>query len=386
MPTPIRVLIAIDVSDDAQWLLDELRCGGYSPVWKCVVSLEELGDALLSKPWDVVVADYSTSSFTGLDVFNLVRKRGLDIPVIIISDPVGDMDAAELLRLGIADFLIKGHLERLVPVIERELRREGVKKELNDLRREMRAKSEQLYQANKVRFLGHLAGGMAHDFNNLLTAIIGYTDVVLQDLKTGKVNREDVEGIRLAAQKSAVLSRQLLVFNPRHSTEPRPVDVNQFVTDMEKMFQRLIGDGIRLELGLDAHLHPAVVDPVHLGQILFSLAVSAMESMPEGGRLIIETANARLEAMTLPSGEEVRPGDYVLLAVSDTGPGMDAHTQSRLFNPALSSPPEDHPPGLDTAYRIVRQNAGYITIYSELGRGKTVKVHLPRSPEQSEKD
>jgi len=255
---------------------------------------------------------------------------------------------------------------------------------------ERRQLEDQLRQAAKMEAIGQLAGGIAHDFNNILTAIIGYSDVLIQRLGEDSGHGEKALHINRAALRAANLTRQLLAFSRKQILDLRPVNLNEALTGFEKMLRPLIGENIELVIATDPNAAKTMSDPGQIEQILFNLAINARDAMPAGGRLTIETRNAFLDEEYARSHPEVRPGPYVMLAVSDTGNGMDSYVLSRIFEPFFTTKEKEKGTGLglSTAYGIVKQHRGHITAYSEVGRGTTFKVYLPTiedAPDQESK-
>src|SRR6266849_3147321 len=234
---------------------------------------------------------------------------------------------------------------------------------------------EQLLQSQKMEAVGQLAGGVAHDFNNILTAIVGYADLLAAELDGNVRQLEDLEEIRKAARRAAALTRQLLAFSRKQVLEPRIIDVNGVVSNLDKMLRSLISENIELKTELADNLAAARADPNQIEQVIMNLAINARDAMPEGGTVTIETGNATLDDAYAAQHVSVIPGEYVMLAVSDTGCGMDEKTQSRIFEPFFTTKPAGRGTGLglSTVYGIVKQTGGNILLYSEPGKGTTFK-------------
>jgi PAS domain S-box-containing protein len=241
---------------------------------------------------------------------------------------------------------------------------------------------EKLRQSQKMEAIGRLAGGIAHDFNNILTAIIGQADLLLDpDVETlAPRHRTDIREIRKSAERAANLTRQLLAFSRKQVLAPRVIDLNTLVINIEGMLQRLIGEDIELYTIGEPHIHAVEADPSQIEQVILNLAVNARDAMPQGGKLTIETANVEIGESATRDRPAMRPGRYVMLAVSDTGTGMDAETESHLFEPFFTTKQKGQGTGLGlaTVYGIVKQSGAFIWVYTEPGIGTTFKLYFPR--------
>ncbi|ADH85695.1 ATP-binding protein [Desulfurivibrio alkaliphilus] len=243
---------------------------------------------------------------------------------------------------------------------------------------------EQLRQAQKLEAIGRLAGGVAHDFNNKLQTILGYTDLALDVVNPDEQLHKDLKEVRTAAVQSADLTRQLLAFARRQTIVPQVLDLNETITSMLKMLKRLLGEDIELLWQPGANLWPVKIDPAQIDQILANLTLNSRDAIIDAGQLTIETANVDIDEDYFGANSEIPPGQYVMLTISDNGVGMEREMLEKIFDPFFTTKPLDKGTGLGlaTVYGIVKQNEGFINVYSEPGQGTIFRIYLPRNLEK----
>lgn len=369
----LRLLMVEDSEDDAQLILRELRRGGFDPDFRRVDSADGMRAALNEVKWDLVVCDYSMPHFSGKDALQLLRETGSDIPFIFVSGTIGEDTAVAALKDGSQDYVMKGNLKRLVPAISRELREVEQQRQHKRLEREIQ-------QLQKFESIGRLAGGIAHDFNNSLGIITGWAEIGYQDSSPDSPLREHFQKIKEQAKRSAGLTAQLLAFARRQVLQPKNVDLKNLISDMAALLEGTIGKRVQISLFLAPNTSSVRADPTQIEQVLTNLSINARDAMPNGGTLSIETQNVEIkrdDAGRFPTS--CKPGKYVLLAVSDTGTGIEAETLDHIFEPFFTTKEAGKGTGLGLAsvYGIVNQHGGAINVLTKVGEGTTFRVYLP---------
>ena len=324
-------------------------------------------DDIVGRPLRHLIAGDEVS--IGLEHFRAAREGETRQFVIKVDGPDGSPRWLECTCKAVRD----GREVVAVLFVGRDITREREDEEA------LRRSEEQLIQSQKMEAVGQLAGGLAHDFNNLVSVITGYCGFLRQDLPADDARMDDIKEIQAAAESAASLTRQLLAFSRKQVLQPKIVNLNDSVEQLEHMLRRLIGAQIEIKTRLQAELQLVKADPNQLDQVVMNLAVNARDAMPGGGVLTLETENVMLDAEYARTHPGVRPGPHVVLCIRDNGIGMDADTQARIFEPFFTTkePGTGTGLGLSTVYGIVRQSGGHIWVYSEPGLGTVFKIYFP---------
>jgi two-component system, cell cycle sensor histidine kinase and response regulator CckA len=374
----LQILIAEDNPGDAELLVRELRRSGFDFEWTRVDTECEFL-AKLNPKLNLILSDFEMPDFNGLRALELLKEQpALNIPFIIVSGTIGEETAVEAIKQGAADYLLKDRIARLGPAVRRAL--DGVEE-----RAERKRLEAQFIETQKMEVVGHLAGGVAHDFNNVLGVIMGYSDMVVEELGADHPLKQYLEEIRHATTRAAGLTQQLLIFSRKQTVKATELNLNEVIKGVEKMLRQLINENIELTLELDEQIGPIKADSGHIWQVLMNLVVNARDAMLQGGKLEIKTGVATRDDDYTQTHPDVKPGDYVTLSVSDTGMGMTDEVKERLFEAFFTTKGEGKGTGLGlvTCQTIIRQSDGHIDVSSELGKGTTFKIYFPQVAKQT---
>ncbi len=376
-PKQLRVLIVEDNPDDAEFSLREIRRGGYVPVWKRVLTERELRDALSGEPWDVIISDHSLPEFSAPEAFAVVRDLNLDIPFIIVSGTVGEEIAVEAMRTGVHDFLLKGHLKRLVAAIEREIREAA-------MRAERRQIQEQLLMSERMASMGTLAAGVAHEINNPLSVVAGNLHILRSDLEDLSRDADGLGGElrpRLASLRDALrdaeeaservrsIVRDLRVFSRPEDDRREALDIHRVLESSLRMARNELRQRARVVLKF-GKVPPVDGNDGRLGQVFLNLIVNAAHAIPEG----------RVDQNTITVATRSE-GTMVLVEVSDTGTGIPPEVLPRIYDAFFTTKPIGVGTGLGLAicHRLITAMKGRIEVETRIGEGTTFRVFLPRA-------
>jgi len=379
VPAPLRVLLVED--EDAYATMLQTMLGPSGPLAiERVCTLSGAIKALAGDEIDAILLDLGLPDSSGIDTVDRLRALvGDRVPIVVLTAQADDEIGVEAVHRGAQDYLVKSTTDAQLLARAVRYARERV-----DWRRETLEREAELRQAQKMEAVGRLAGGVAHDFNNVLTAIFGYTDLLVEQFTEDDPRRQDVLEIRRSAERAASLTRQLLAFSRKQMMQPRVLDLNEIIGSLQKLLDRLIGEDIVLELRPAADLWQVRADPGQIEQVLMNLIANGRDAMPEGGRLIITTANAAVDREDHQNRPGLRAGAYVTLTVSDTGSGIPGDIRAHVFEPFFTTKAQGKGTGLGlaTVYGIVKQTGGGVYVDSEEGKGTRFVIYLPRVPRE----
>src|SRR5437588_649789 len=379
MGSALRILILEDNPLDAELEVGMLEEAGYTCQWEMVSNRKDFLARLQNPNFDLVLSDYSMPAFDGVTALKLFVEHNLDIPFVLISGTVGEEVAIECLKAGATDYILKTRLSRLALVVQRALQEREEQRRRKHAEEALRSSEQQLRQSQKMEAVGRLAGGIAHDFNNLLMVMMGYTELLLEQLKPGNLLRDHAQQVWNAGQKATAVTQQLLAFSRRQAVVPKVLDLNGVLADLGKMLPRLIGEDVQLVIVPGKNLGMLRADSGQLEQVIMNLVVNARDAMPDGGELRIETANANLRQDDPQRPAIVPAGNYVTLSVKDSGVGIGPEMMSRIFEPFFTTKEVGKGTGLGLAmvYGIVQQSCGHIVVDSRPAAGTNFKIFFP---------
>jgi signal transduction histidine kinase len=372
MNEPLNILVIEDSHADFMIIERHLKQNGLAATCCRVDTPLALKEAIDQGSWDLALADYNVPQLNFQENLNLLQTALPDLPVIMVTGTVGEEKAVELLKLGVCDFVLKGNLARLAPVIERSLR------DISE-RKSKRAVEEQIRQAQKMEAIGQLAGGVAHDFNNILQAIFGYSHLILAKAGEKEPVKKYANELIKASNRAADLTRSLLAFSRKQEVTLTVIDISKVIKGNEAFLRRLIREDIELKLTCSGEPLTVLADRGQVEQVFMNLVTNGRDAMPDGGRLSIETQRVTLDQDFIDSHGYGTAGAFALFSVSDSGCGMDKNTQLHIFEPFFTTKEQGQGTGLGLSmvYGIVKKHDGFITVYSEPGTGTIFKIYLP---------
>lgn len=374
MKTPLRILHLEDDPNDAELVQLILKREGVPCSIARARDRSDFAEALERGNIDLVIADYSLPGFDGMSALKMTREKWPALPFILMSGTVGEEFAIDSLKGGATDYVLKERHSRLVPALQRAMQ------EVEE-RAERQRLEKQFLQAQKMEVVGQLSSGLAHDFNNILGIIIGNNDYMMAKLRPDDPLRKNSEEIQHAAERAAAMTRQLLLFSRNQTGQPVVLNLNEVIQDMDKMLHQLVDEPIQMAIHLENRIGRIKADSGYIGQLLMNLIINARDAMPNGGKLTIKTSNVVFGENDVRAHPEMTPGDYVMLAVSDTGVGMTDEVKARMFEVFFTTKPKGKGTGLGLAIcqTIAKQANAHIMVESELGKGATFKVYFPRA-------
>lgn len=374
-----RILVVDDDAGLRNLIARRLKKEGFETI--DAIDGAEAVKSAISDPFAVLLIDQKLPDMQGSDVIRILSERGVRVPFVMMTGYGDERLAVEMMKLGAADYLVKdtGFIDLLPGVLDRVFRNIETEKRLKAAEKEKENLQAQLVQAQKIEAIGRLAGGIAHDFNNMLGVIIGHAELGLNFIENEHPLFSHLHDILKAAERSSDLTQQLLAFARKQSIAPKVLSINMAVDKMLKMLRRLIGENVELIWFPCDDPGMIRMDPSQIDQLLTNLCVNARDSISGTGRIIIETAIESFGEAYCSEHKEFVPGAYMMLSVSDNGCGMDKETLANIFEPFFTTKELGKGTGLGlaTVYGIVKQNNGFINVYSEPGNGTTFRLYLP---------
>src|SRR5579875_782929 len=368
----MRFLIIDDNPYDRELIIRKLRTE-FSDVDYVEISQQADFDRIIAQEdIDAVLVDYFLKWTTGLDILKKLRVRFPDLPVVMVTDTGNEEVAAEGMKAGLSDYVLKRHLQRLPHALQESLRKVILQKEHREL-------EEQIRQAQKMESLGLLVSGITHDFNNLLAGIAGYAQLGLSRVKQGDPLYRPLTHICEIVKRATAMTGQLLAFSRRHAIDPHQINLNEVITHLLDLLSKMIPGNVEVEFIPEQDIKEIVGDTVQIEQVLMNLCINACDAMPDGGKILLRTQNIHVDEHQAELLMGVQPGWFVHLSIADTGIGMDEQTQARVFEPFFTTKESNKGTGLglSVVHGIVAQHHGFITLESQKGVGTTFKLYFP---------
>jgi signal transduction histidine kinase len=387
MSAALRILHLEDDARDAELVQGVLESGGIASEVTRVDTRADFAAALERNAHDLILADFSLPSFDGLSALKLAVEKRPELPFIFVSGTLGEEVAIEAMKIGATDYVLKERLSRIVSSVTRALREAREHAERKQAEEELRTLERRVRRAEHLESLGTLAGGIAHDFNNILGAILGYGEMALRDAAPGTRLRRDLDNILAAGERGRTLVNRVLAFSQSGAGEREPVHVEEVVREALELFAGGLAPNVRIETELRAGRAAMLGDPTQVHQVVMNLAANAAQAMPKGGVLRVSLRCARFDAPRAATVGRVPAGEYLVLAVADTGTGIHAEVLERMFDPFFTTKEVGVGSGLGLSlvHGIANSVGGAIDVATELGKGSTFTVYLPRSGDVGER-
>lgn len=370
----LKVFLLEDNPDDVELELHELRKGGFDVSFEVARNRKEFLEKLSYIDADIILADYVLPDITGIEAIHICREKKIDVPIIFITGMGNEQIAVDSLREGAIDYILKKHIIGLSARVSRAIEIWAERKAKEKAETERQKFQQLLFQAQKMESVGRLASGIAHDFNNLLTGILGFSELILQDIPKDSPFYERLQTISTLCKRAASLVKQLLIFGKRIPTESKKVNINSLIEETMGLIKHaIVKEGIEIRLNLNDDIPDILADIGQLSQVLINLALNATDAMD--GKGILEFGTEKY-CIARHAG---KTDEYVCLSVSDTGSGIPDNNIQNIFDPFFTTKEVGKGTGLGLtiAYSIVNAHGGWINVNSELGKGTTFKIYLP---------